>query len=93
MPHHHNALLLDSFIEMIQAEKEVAANTAISYRTDLELFQSSLPNNVSFENATKQNLRDHLSEMFLNKMNTTTIARHLSSLRQFFKFFLHYVSR
>lgn len=86
MPHHHDTLLLDSFIEMIQAEKEVAPNTAISYRTDLELFKSSLPSSVSFENVTKQNLRYHLTEMFLNKMNTTTIARHLSSLRQFFKF-------
>lgn len=88
MSHDHDLILIENFIEMIQAEKDVSINTAISYAKDLELFKKSLPKSVSFTTISKQHLRKHITDLFLDNITATTISRKLSSLRQFFKFLL-----
>ncbi|MEM9332943.1 MAG: site-specific tyrosine recombinase XerD [Pseudomonadota bacterium] len=79
--------LLETFLEMMIAERGVAPNTVESYQRDLTEFGAFLAaHRSSFGNADSALLRGYLAGLVDRGLSASTQARHLSSLRQFYKF-------
>lgn len=79
-----------SFLSYLRVEKALSQNTIDAYRRDLEKF---------YEFATERGLEkaphvkradvvDFLASLYLRKLDARSVARHLVSLRQFFRFLL-----
>ena len=82
-----SALQVESFLEMMSAERGAATNTLQSYERDLEDAKSFLnERNVRLTEATPDDLRAYLGHLAKQGFAASSQARRLSALRQFFKF-------
>ena len=82
-----SALQVESFLEMMSAERGAATNTLQSYERDLEDARSFLNDrSVRLVEATPDDLRAYLSHLARQGFAASSQARRLSALRQFFKF-------
>ncbi|GMB83400.1 site-specific tyrosine recombinase XerD [Shinella zoogloeoides] len=82
-----SALKVESFLEMMSAERGAAANTLQSYERDLEDARSFLnERGVRLAEATPDDLRAYLGHLTKQGFAASSQARRLSALRQFFKF-------
>ena len=93
---------INTFIEVLLAEKGYSTNTARAYRRDIEAFFSYVANNADDEIDGSRYKTDHLAPLdsinpltlrkylgHLHKKNKkSTIARKLSALRSFYRFLL-----
>jgi len=88
----HALRQLDSFVEMLAAERGAARNTQDAYRRDLLDYVDYLRGR-RLEPATAriETLRDYLGALAARGVSNATLARRISSLRQFHKFL--YVDR
>ena len=78
---------VESFLEMLAAERGAAANTLDAYRRDLDDFAEFLAGlGVSVHQADVAALRGYLGDLKRRAMAPRTAARRLSALRQFHKF-------
>jgi integrase/recombinase XerD len=78
---------VESFLEMLLAERGAAANTIEAYRRDLTQFAARLAaRGVSIEAADTDAVRDYLQGLARVGLAPGTSARHLSSIRQFYRF-------
>lgn len=75
--------LIESFLEMMAAERGAARNTLESYRHDLREAALMLPD---FLQAGKKDIENYAASLSKQGLSSRTIARRLSSLRQFFHF-------
>jgi len=72
---------------MMAAERGAAANTLDSYRRDLEDFADFLAGrNRAVEDAGQQHVRAYLKAMSGLGLAASTVARRLTTLRQFYRF-------
>jgi integrase/recombinase XerD len=77
----------DSFLEMLSAERGLAQNSLLAYRTDLADFSGFLTGrNETPESVGTETLRLYMQGLSDAGMTSATAARRLSALRQFFKF-------
>ena len=93
---------INTFIEVLLAEKGYSSNTARAYRRDIEAFFSFVANNADDEKVVSGHNPDHLAPFdsinpltlrkylgHLHKKNKkSTIARKLSALRSFYRYLL-----
>ena len=78
---------LETFLEMMSAERGAAANTIESYRRDLSSFADFMARrDKAIEAATADHIRDYLGGLRRSGRSPSTSARQLSALRQFFRF-------
>ena len=78
---------VESFLEMLSAERGASANTLEAYRRDLKHFAARLAaRGVSIEAADRDAVRDYIQGLARAGLAPGTSARHLSSLRQFYRF-------
>ncbi|MEM9107436.1 MAG: site-specific tyrosine recombinase XerD, partial [Pseudomonadota bacterium] len=78
---------LEAFLEMMSAERGAAENTLASYRRDLEDAQAFLRGNrSSLDAAASDTLRSYLSSIAERGFASSSQARRLSALRQFYRF-------
>jgi len=78
---------IDSFLEMLSAERGLAQNSLLAYRTDLADFSGFLTGcNENPETIGTDALRQYMQGLSDEGMTASTTARRLSALRQFFKF-------
>jgi integrase/recombinase XerD len=78
---------VDSFLEMMAAERGAAANTLDAYRRDLADFADCLTTlGLSVHQADSAALRDYIGQMKNRGLAARTAARRLSTLRQFHQF-------
>ena len=78
---------LESFLEMLAAERGAAKNTIDAYRRDLtDCLQYLSRRKVSVEEASSNDCRSYLQTLSASGNKETTVARRLSALRQFFGF-------
>lgn len=78
---------IESFLEMMAAERGAAANTLDAYRRDLEDLAGFLAaRGAQLETADTAALRAYLARLARAGMAPRTTARRLSSLRQFYRF-------
>ncbi|MEI8321095.1 MAG: site-specific tyrosine recombinase XerD [Alphaproteobacteria bacterium] len=80
---------MESFLEMLSVERGASPNTLESYGRDLKDCSAFLKaKNLSLETIQTQDLRDYLSHLYDNSLKASSVARRLSSLRQFFRFLI-----
>lgn len=81
------SLDIESFLEMMAAERGAALNTLSAYRRDLEdvaVFLAARKRSLSLADA--EDVRAYVSHLSAQGFAASSQARRLSSLRQFFKF-------
>jgi len=79
-----------SFLSYLRVEKALSQNTIDAYRRDLEKF-SEFAMERGLEKAPqvkRADVVDFLASLYLRKLDARSVARHLVSLRQFFRFLL-----
>lgn len=78
---------IDSFLEMLSAERGLAKNSLLAYQTDLAEFSGFMTGrNESPESIGVDALREYVQSLHDAGLKPATAARRLSALRQFFKF-------
>ena len=80
--------LIEEYISYITNEKHYSINTIINYKTDLDLFYIFYVENKinSINDIDYQIIRKFLNYLVDNKYSNKAMARHISSLRSFFKY-------
>ncbi|MDK1388455.1 site-specific tyrosine recombinase XerD [Sinorhizobium sp. 8-89] len=82
-----SAAYVESFLEMMSAERGAAANTLQSYERDLIDALSFLrTRGTRLIDASADDLRSYLSHLASEGFKSSSQARRLSALRQFYKF-------
>ncbi len=79
-----NARLINSFLEMMSAERGARPNTLEAYRRDLTDYGAAVKCGLC--SATSDDIRGYLRGLNDQGMAATTTARRLSAVRQFHKF-------
>lgn len=75
------------FLDYARVEKGLASNSLASYRCDLEAFTAFLRRQrKSFDVARREEIRGFLAELYHRGLSARSVARHLVSLRNLFRF-------
>lgn len=86
-PIDEDALRLRMFLDMLDAEKGAAENTLAAYRQDLRDFASYLSaHGATFTTMTRPLIAGYVREGAESGLKPASLARRLSSIRQFAKF-------
>ncbi|MES0118550.1 site-specific tyrosine recombinase XerD [Mesorhizobium sp. C277A] len=80
----NSAARIEAFLEMMSAERGAAANTLSSYRRDLEDASRQIAGGLAA--AAAADIRAYLDDIAARGFASTSQARKLSAIRQFFKF-------
>jgi integrase/recombinase XerD len=79
--------LLARFQDFVRVEKGLALNSIASYTRDLEGFGRYLAKTRRrIEDISRSDLRDFLASLYRRGLGARSVARHLVSLRNFFRF-------
>ncbi len=75
------------FLTHVKVEKGLSANTVKAYQRDLAKFNVfTQKRKLSLEGVKRDDLLDFLAGMYREKLESRTVARHLVTLRNFFRF-------
>src|SRR6202045_2840784 len=78
---------ISSFLTHVRVEKGLSSNTVSAYRRDLVKFDEfARKRKRSLEAVTRDDLVDFLAGLYRQKLESKTVARHLVTLRNFFRF-------
>ena len=78
---------INSFLTHVRVEKGLSNNTVSAYRRDLVKFDAfAKKRKLSLELVRRDHLVDFLASLFHQKLESRTVARHLVTLRNFFRF-------
>ena len=82
-----DSYLVESFLEMMSAERGASQNTLSSYEIDLGRYGDHLADlNTDAASVTTQVIQSHLVVLQKLGLSASSQARHLSAIRQFHKF-------
>src|SRR5260370_30395311 len=86
---------ISSFLTHVRVEKGLSANTVSAYRRDLVKFDAfARKRKLTLEAISRDDLVDFLAGLYRQKLESKTVARHLVTLRNFFRFFpIHHLIR
>jgi integrase/recombinase XerD len=77
---------ISSFLTHVQVEKGLAANTLSAYRRDLAKFDEfARKRKLQMTTVKRDDLVDFLASLYRQKLESKTVARHLVTLRNFFR--------
>jgi len=80
---------ISAFLTHVRVEKGLAENTVSAYQHDLRKFQQFAGKRaLSLEGVTRDDLVVFLAGLYRQKLESRTVARHLVTLRNFFRFAL-----
>ncbi len=80
---------LADFLNYVRVEKRLAANTAEAYRRDLYRFSGTLTERGwGLLDVKRLQLQEYLGELTRAGMGERTVARHMATLRGFYRFLL-----
>jgi integrase/recombinase XerD len=75
------------FLTHVKVEKGLSANTVSAYQRDLAKFNVFVQKRkLTLESVTRDDLVDFLAGLYREKLESRTVARHLVTLRNFFRF-------
>src|SRR5258707_11921853 len=78
---------VSSFLTHVRVEKGLSSNTVSAYRRDLVKFDDfARKRKLSLEAVSRDDLVDFLAGLYRQKLESKTVARHLVTLRNFFRF-------
>jgi integrase/recombinase XerD len=78
---------VNSFLNFCRVEKGLAVNSLAAYRRDLERFQRFLSKTPA-QQAGAEDVRAYLDSLYAAGLSARSVARHLTTLRNFFHFLL-----
>lgn len=79
--------LIDLFLDMVMAERGAAQLTRAAYGRDIGALANFLRKNGScLRDAQKSDIAAYISDMSKRDLASSTVARHLSAARHFYKF-------
>jgi integrase/recombinase XerD len=77
---------ISSFLTHVQVEKGLASNTLSAYRRDLAKFDNfAKKRKLQLTAVKRDDLVDFLASLYRQKLESKTVARHLVTLRNFFR--------
>jgi integrase/recombinase XerD len=80
------AAAISSFLTHVQVEKGLAVNTLSAYRRDLSKFEEfAKKRKLALVAVKRDDLVDFLASLYRQKLESKTVARHLVTLRNFFR--------
>jgi integrase/recombinase XerD len=80
------AAAISSFLTHVQVEKGLATNTLSAYRRDLAKFEDfAKKRKLALAAVKRDDLVDFLASLYKQKLESKTVARHLVTLRNFFR--------
>jgi len=80
------AAAISSFLTHVQVEKGLATNTLSAYRRDLAKFEDfAKKRKLALAAVKRDELVDFLASLYQQKLESKTVARHLVTLRNFFR--------
>jgi integrase/recombinase XerD len=78
---------ISSFLTHVRVEKGLSSNTVSAYRRDLLKFDAfACKRKLALEAIRRDDLVDFLAGLYRQKLESKTVARHLVTLRNFFRF-------
>jgi integrase/recombinase XerD len=78
---------IPTFIDFIEVERGMSRNTIQSYKRDIEKFAAYAERiNKDVSSVTREDIVNFMMELKDNGLSATSIARHLASLKTFWKF-------
>jgi len=78
---------ISSFLTHVQVEKGLASNTLSAYRRDLAKFEEfAKKRKLALQAIQRDHLVDFLGGLYRQKLESKTVARHLVTLRNFFRY-------
>ena len=78
---------ISSFLTYVKVEKGLSSNTVSAYRRDLIKFNVfAQKRKLPLEAVSRDDLVDFLASLYRLKLESRTVARHLVTLRNFFRF-------
>lgn len=81
------ASAISSFLTHVKVEKGLSVNTYEAYKRDLAKFQVfAQKRKLELAKITRDDLVDFLASLYRQKLESKTVARHLVTLRNFFRF-------
>lgn len=81
------AAAIASFVVHVRVERGLSANTVAAYRRDLVKFDRfTRKRKLALEAVSRDDLVDFLAGLYREKLESRTVARHLVTLRNFFRF-------
>jgi integrase/recombinase XerD len=79
--------LVVSFMNYIKVEKGLATNTLTAYDRDLRKFEAfAEKRSLSLEAVSREHIVDFLGDLYRQGLDSRSVARHMASLRNFFRF-------
>lgn len=77
------------FLNYVRVEKRLSANTAVAYERDLRRYAAFLEKSGrSLEEANRADVQRYLASLYAAKLDGRSIARHLVTLRGFYRHLL-----
>src|SRR5579862_5423510 len=81
--------LISAFLNYSKVEKGLSANTIAAYKRDLQKYSAFVEERkLKFDNVSRDDIVDFLSGLYRRKLDSRTVARHLVSVRNLFRFAL-----
>src|ERR1700687_5502517 len=81
------AATISSFLTHVKVEKGLSLNTVSAYRRDLAKFDVfAQKRKLALEGVSRDDLVDFLAGLYRLNLESRTVARHLVTLRNFFRF-------
>ena len=78
---------ISSFLVHVKVEKGLAANTVAAYQHDLTKFAAfAKKRKLSLEAVRRDDVVDFMADLYHQRLESKTVARHLVTLRSFFRF-------
>jgi len=78
---------ISSFLTHVKVEKGLSVNTYAAYKRDLAKFEEfAKKRKLELAKITQDDVVDFLAGLYRQKLESKTVARHLVSLRNFFRF-------
>src|SRR5215813_10454219 len=81
------AAAMSSFLTHVKVEKGLSANTYSAYKRDLTKFEEfAKKRKLELQKITRNELVDFLASLYRQQLESKTVARHLVTLRNFFRY-------
>jgi len=79
--------VISSFLTHVKVEKGLSSNTVSAYQRDLNKFLVfAQKRKLALEQVTRDHLVDFLAGLYRDELDSKSVARHLVTLRNFFRF-------
>jgi integrase/recombinase XerD len=78
---------ISTFLTHVRVEKGLSGNTVSAYGRDMRKFEAfAKKHKLTLKSITRDDLVDFLASLYRQKLESRTVARHLVTLRNFFRF-------